>query len=75
MFVGFTVAAGQDLFDENISLVEEPIDCKLSGRDTGGALSVFEFAGMSLGPRHLHTHCSSRYFPDGEGVRGRACRR
>lgn len=54
MFVGFTVAAGQDRFDEHISIGEEPIDCKLSGRDTGGALSVFEFTGMALGPRHLH---------------------
>ena len=54
MFMGFTVAAGRDRFDEHISLGDEPIDCKLSGRDTGGALSVFEFTGMALGPRHLH---------------------
>jgi DNA-binding transcriptional MerR regulator len=54
MFVGFTVAAGRDRFDEHISLGDEPIDCKLSGRDTGGALSVFEFNGTHGGPRHLH---------------------
>ena len=50
MFVGFTVAAGKDRFDENFSL---PINCKLSGRDTGGALSVFEMNGRAS-PRHLH---------------------
>jgi DNA-binding transcriptional MerR regulator len=54
MFVGFSVAAGQDRFDERITLGEEPIHCKLSGRDTNGALSVFEFSGTHVGPRHLH---------------------
>ncbi len=54
MFVGFRVAAGRDRFDAQISLGEEPIHCKLSGRDTGGTLSVFEFAGTHIGPRHLH---------------------
>jgi DNA-binding transcriptional MerR regulator len=54
MFAGFTVAAGRDRFDERISLGNEPIDCKLSGRDTGGSLSVFEFTGTHGGPRHLH---------------------
>jgi DNA-binding transcriptional MerR regulator len=54
MFVGFTVAAGRDRFDEHIALGGEPIDCKVSGRDTGGALSVFEFTGTHGGPRHQH---------------------
>jgi quercetin 2,3-dioxygenase len=54
MFVGFTVAAGRDRFDEQIALGDEPIHCKVSGRDTGGALSVFEFTGSHSGPRHLH---------------------
>ncbi len=54
LFVGFTVAAGRDRFDEHISLGDEPIHCKVSGRDTGGALSVFEFTGTHGGPRHLH---------------------
>jgi DNA-binding transcriptional MerR regulator/quercetin dioxygenase-like cupin family protein len=54
MFVGFSVGAGRDRFDEQVSLGCEPIHCKLSGRDTGGALSVFEFNGTSSGPRHLH---------------------
>lgn len=54
LFAGFTVPAGSDRFDEHITLGAEPIDCKLSGRDTGGALSVFEFTGTHGGPRHLH---------------------
>jgi DNA-binding transcriptional MerR regulator len=54
MFKGFSVAAGHDRFDEHITLGEEPIHCKLSGRDTNGAWSVFEFSGTHVGPRHLH---------------------
>ena len=54
LFAGFAVAAGRDRFDEHISLGDEPIHCKLSGRDTDGSLSVFEFTGTALGPRRLH---------------------
>jgi DNA-binding transcriptional MerR regulator len=54
MFAGLSVAAGQGRFDEHIAIGGEPIDCKLSARDTGGALSIFEFTGTSSGPRHLH---------------------
>lgn len=54
LFRGFHVGAGQDRFDEPLSLGNEPIHCKLSGRDTGGSLSVFEFHGTHGGPRHLH---------------------
>ncbi len=56
MFAGFTVAAGEDRFDEHVRLggpAGEPNDCKVSGKDTEGALSVFEFAGGGW-PRHLH---------------------
>ena len=49
MFVGFTVAAGRHRFNEHISLADKRIECKLSGRDTGGALSVFEFTGTHGG--------------------------
>jgi DNA-binding transcriptional MerR regulator len=54
MFAGFTVAAGSDRFNEHITLGDEPISCKLSGRDTSGELSVFEFTGTHGGPRHVH---------------------
>src|SRR6202000_1262009 len=42
MFIGFSVGAGKDRFDENIRLGGEPIDCKVSAGDTDGALCVFE---------------------------------
>jgi DNA-binding transcriptional MerR regulator len=57
MFVGFSVAAGKDRFNEQIKLGGpggEPNDCKVSGKDTAGAMCVFEFTGASGGPPHLH---------------------
>jgi DNA-binding transcriptional MerR regulator len=52
LFVGFSVAAGKDRFDEHIRPGGEPVDCKLSTKDTDGAMCVFEVtAGW---PRHLH---------------------
>jgi DNA-binding transcriptional MerR regulator/uncharacterized cupin superfamily protein len=52
MFAGFTVAAGKDRYGDRILLGGEPVDCKVSGKDTAGALCVFEVtAGW---PRHLH---------------------
>ena len=57
MFVGFSVAAGKDRFGDPIKLGGrggEPMDCKVSGQDTNGALCVFEFNCKSGGPRHQH---------------------
>lgn len=57
MFVGFSVAAGKDRFNEQIKLGGpggEPNDCKVSGQDTEGAMCVFEFTGASGGPPHVH---------------------
>jgi DNA-binding transcriptional MerR regulator/quercetin dioxygenase-like cupin family protein len=55
LFAGFSVAAGTDRFGEHVTLGEDqPNDCKVSARDTGGALCVFEFTGGGGGPRHLH---------------------
>jgi DNA-binding transcriptional MerR regulator/quercetin dioxygenase-like cupin family protein len=54
MFLGFSVAAGDDRLGEHIKLGGEPNDCKVSARDTDGAMCVFEFTGMGGGPRHLH---------------------
>jgi DNA-binding transcriptional MerR regulator len=57
MFVGFSVAAREDRFGEHIKLggpAGEPIDCKVSGQDTNGAMCVFEFNCNAGGPRHLH---------------------
>jgi DNA-binding transcriptional MerR regulator/quercetin dioxygenase-like cupin family protein len=57
MFVGFSVAAGNDRFGEHIKLggpAGEPVDCKLSSQDTDGAMCVFELSGNAGGPKHLH---------------------
>jgi DNA-binding transcriptional MerR regulator/quercetin dioxygenase-like cupin family protein len=54
MFLGFSVAAGEDRIGEHIKLGGEPNDCKVSAQDTDGAMCVFEFTGGSSGPRHLH---------------------
>ena len=54
MFLGFSVAAGKDRYGEEIKLGGEPNDCKVSARDTDGAMCVFEFTGGGGGPRHLH---------------------
>ena len=52
MFAGFSVAAGDDRFGEHIKLGGEPLDCKLSARDTDGAMCIFEFT--SGWPCHRH---------------------
>lgn len=54
IFAGCTVPAGKARFEEQIRLAGEPNDCKVSTRDTQGAMSAFEFIGTSGGPRHLH---------------------
>lgn len=54
MFDGFKVASGKARFDEKVKLADEPINCKVSGRDTAGALCVFEFTGSSSGPLRRH---------------------
>ena len=52
MFAGFRLPAGGDRFGDHVKLHGHPVDCKLSGRDTGGAVSVFE---MTTGwPHHRH---------------------
>ncbi len=65
MFAGFSVAAGIDRFGEQIKLGGEPINCKVSAKDTNGAMCAFEFtAGW---PRHRH-HDQDEwiYIVDGE---------
>ena len=54
MFAGFSVKKGDDRFGEHIKLGGEPNDCKVSGKDTGGEMCVFEFTGSGGGPPHLH---------------------
>lgn len=52
MFVGFSVAAGGDRFDEHLELGGQPVDCKVSAKDTGGTMCIFEFT--TGWPCHLH---------------------
>ncbi|MDB6053070.1 MAG: hypothetical protein JWN25_593 [Verrucomicrobiales bacterium] len=54
MFAGFSVAKGESRFGDKVKLGGEPNDCKVSARDTGGAMCVFEFTGSGGGPNHLH---------------------
>jgi DNA-binding transcriptional MerR regulator len=66
MFVGFAVGAGKDRFGEKLKLGEGfPVDCKVSAKDTKGALSVFEFT--TGWPAHLHLDQDEWiYIVDGE---------
>jgi len=54
LFMGFRVAAGKDRFNGGFNRFGMTVDCKVSGKDTNGAMCVFEFTGMGGGPRHLH---------------------
>lgn len=57
LFTGFSVAAGDDRFGEHIQLGGPggpPSDCKVSAKDTNGALCIFEGTGEQGGPKHLH---------------------
>lgn len=55
----FVVAGGASRGGETIKFLGlHPNDCKISGKDTGGQLSVFEYTGLGkVGPMlHLHYH-------------------
>ena len=57
LFTGFTVAANEDRFGHRTILGGpggEPIDTKVSAKDTAGQLCAFEFTCHSGGPRHRH---------------------
>lgn len=55
---GIHVAAGKDRFEENDLLIWGliPLSTKISARDTGGSLYLFEHRDMGKGgpPRHIH---------------------
>ncbi len=52
LFAGFTVAAGNDRFGEQVRRDGLTVDCKVSAKDTEGAMCVFELTGGW--PRHAH---------------------
>ncbi|HZS07289.1 MAG TPA: MerR family transcriptional regulator [Blastocatellia bacterium] len=53
LFTGFSVAAGKDRFNEGFNRYGTTIDCKVSGKDTGGAMCVLE-VNNSGWPRHVN---------------------
>ena len=52
LFTGFSVAAGQDRFNEGFDRDGSTIHCKVSGKDTEGAMCVLELNGGW--PRHVN---------------------
>jgi DNA-binding transcriptional MerR regulator/uncharacterized cupin superfamily protein len=53
LFTGFSVAAGKDRFNAGFNRHGSTIDCKVSARDTGGAMCVLE-VNNSGWPRHVN---------------------
>lgn len=53
LFAGFRVAAGKDRFNEGFNRYGTTIDCKVSGKDTGGAMCVLEVNNTGW-PRHVN---------------------
>ncbi|WP_345224596.1 cupin domain-containing protein [Hymenobacter koreensis] len=52
----FSVAAGQSRFQEKTLVGNNPNDIKISSKDTGGELTVFEYTGLAKGGPSLHMH-------------------
>jgi len=53
LFMGFRVAAGKDRFNDGFNRFGMTVHCKVSGKDTNGAMCVLEVNNMG-GPRHRH---------------------
>ena len=53
LFAGFNVGAGKDRFNEGFTHDGTKIDCKVSGKDTGGAMCVLEVSNTGW-PRHVN---------------------
>jgi DNA-binding transcriptional MerR regulator len=66
LFTGFSVAAGKDRFNEGFNRDGTTIDCKVSGKDTGGAMCVLELNNTGW-PRHVNPEQDEWiYVVDGE---------
>jgi len=53
MFMGFRIGAGKDRFNEGFDRHGTTIDCKVSGKDTAGAMCVLEVNNTGW-PRHIN---------------------
>lgn len=66
LFTGFSVGAGQDRFNEGFNRNGTTINCKVSGKDTGGAMCVLELNDTGW-PRHVNPEQDEWiYVVDGE---------
>src|ERR1700722_1676680 len=66
LFRGFSIGAGRDRFNDGFNRYGTTIDCKLSGKDTGGAMSVLEVNDTGW-PRHINRDQDEWiYIVDGE---------
>ncbi len=53
LFIGFSIGAGKDRFNDGFNRYGTTIDCKVSGKDTGGAMCVLEVNNTGW-PRHIN---------------------
>ena len=53
LFMGFSVGAGKDRFNDGFNRDGTTIDCKVSGKDTGGAMCVLEVSNTGWA-RHVN---------------------
>ena len=53
MFMGFSVGVGKDRFNDGFNRHGTTVDCKVSGKDTGGAMCVLEVNNTGW-PRHVN---------------------
>jgi DNA-binding transcriptional MerR regulator len=53
LFAGFSVGAGKDRFGDGFNRHGTAVDCKVSGKDTGGAMCVLEVSNTGW-PRHVN---------------------
>src|SRR2546421_7023341 len=53
LFMGFSVGAGKDRFNEGFNRYGTTIDCKVSGKDTDGTMCVLEVNNTGW-PRHIN---------------------
>ena len=66
LFMGFSIGAGKDRFNDGFNRYGTTIDCKVSGKDTGGAMCVLEMNNTGW-PRHVNRDQDEWiYIVDGE---------
>jgi mannose-6-phosphate isomerase-like protein (cupin superfamily) len=53
---GFKIEAGKDRFDDTISFMGGKFDCKVSAKDTNGALCIYDTVRLEKGGPGLHYH-------------------